>query len=235
METLPEAIPPFSPPPPPPPPPARSRGKVWLGIGIGLVLFCFCCAAVAIGLYAARDQIPAIGRLFPTPTPPGLLYSNPGAGFNLWYPQGWVYEEESDAGGYFITFASSQRVLDDSGSTPRDGAALVVFAGLVSTSDLPSNVNASSPLLVLDHMSNVLIGNNKTLMEEPRLLTIDSYPAASGIYLTPGTSNTTAVAYMTVILHNQDVMLLISICEDSSWPQYRYQLQSIVQSVDFTR
>ncbi|MEZ0396724.1 MAG: hypothetical protein ABWK53_09900 [Anaerolineales bacterium] len=234
MDTFQEPASYSPPPPPPPPPPPRSRGKIWLGIGLGLIALCFCCAVAAIGLYAARNQIPAIGQLFPTPTPPGLLYNNPAAGFSLWYPQGWVYEEDREDGGYFIVFASSQQVLDNSDSTPRNGAALIIFAGVLSTSDLPSNVSPNSPLQVLEHVSDLLMGNDRTLMEEPRLLTLDSYPAASGIYATTGTSNTIAVTYVTIVLRNQDVMVLVGLCEDVSWPQYRYPLQAMVQSINFT-
>ncbi len=223
------------PPPPPPPPPPRSRGKVWLGIGVGLIALCLCCAFVAIGLYAARDQIPAIGRLFPTPTPPGLLYSNPGAGFNIWYPQGWVYEEEQQDGGYFIVFASSQQIMDNADSTPRNGAVLLVLSNVLSTGDLPSNVNPNSPLQVLEYVSSLILGNNRTPIEEPRLLTIDSYPAASGVYRTPGTSNNIAIVYMTIVLHDQEIVILGGICDDISWPQYRYSLQAMVQSLDFIR
>lgn len=233
MDTFQEPAP-FAPPPPPPPPPQRSRGKLWIGIGVGLLILCICCVVTALGLYVAKDQIPAIGRLFPTPTPPGMLYTNPGAGLSLWYPQGWTYQEEGDNGGYFILFASSQQIIDNSGVTPHNGAALIVFAKALYTSDLPSNVNTNSPLDVMAYMSDELIGSDKALMEEPRLLTIDSYPAASGIYRTSGTSNSIAIVYITVVLHNQEVTLFIGICEDVSWPQYRYQLQSIVQSADFT-
>ncbi len=223
----------YAPPPPPPPPPQRSRAKLWIGLGIGLLVLCLCCAVTAAGLYVARDQIPAVGRLFPTPTPPGMLYTNPGAGLSLWYPQGWVYEETSDSGGYLIFFASSQQVMDNSNATPRNGAVLAIFAKVIYTSDLPSNVNPNSPFDILAYMSDELLGSNKALMEEPRLLTIDSYPAASGIYRTRGTSNSISVVYITVVIHNQEITLFVSICEDVSWPQYRYQLQSMVQSVDF--
>ena len=220
--------------PPPPPPPQNSRRGVWIGVAVGVIVLCFCCIAIAIGLYAFKDQIPAVGRLFPTATPPGLLYSNPSAGFNLWYPQDWVYADEGDSSGYFIMFASSQRVLEDTENTPQDGAVLVILAKVLYTYDLPSNVNAASPVDVLMYVRSDLLGSDLMEVEAPRVLTLDTYPSASAIYRIQGTTGESAIVYLTVAIHNQDITLFLALCEEAVWPQYRYQLQSIVQSVDFT-
>jgi hypothetical protein len=219
--------------PPPPPPPQRSRRGLWIGIAV-VILLCLCCVALAAGAYFFRDQIPAVGALFPSPTPPGRLYTNAPAGFSLTYPNTWVYDEEGDATtGYIVFFASSQSILDSTGSTPADGAALIVFTKFLYISYLPSTVDASSPIAVLDYFISDFLGTVTTI-EAPHLLTVDSYPAAAGVFRSDDTtSGVPVITPVTIVLHNDEVAILMGICEEASWSQYQAPLQSIVDSVDF--
>jgi hypothetical protein len=226
METFPETAQSY----PPPPPPRSSHRNLWIGVAIGAILLCLCCIIV-IGIYTFRQEIPFISSFFPSPTPTGLVYRNPGAGISLTYPATWHYSESGDAStGYSIIFASSEEILANSSNSIQTGAAFVVWTNILSTSDLSFTVDESSMGDVVDFIVTSLftgIGQGKNL----QTFKVSGYPAASGFYSVSDGSGNPSEAYIIAVLRNTDILMFIGVCPPSEWVQHLPTFDSIIRSV----
>ncbi len=229
MEPMPDYAQSYPPPPPPPPPPRSSRKGLWIGLAIGAVVLCLCCLILA-GVYVFRQDIPIISDLFPTPTPTGLFYNNPGAGISLTYPTTWVYSESGDAtNGYMLIFASSTDILNNSSNAPQNGAAMAVLTNVVATSDISFTVDASSMGNVVDYLAasyftNISGGQNL------RTFTLSGYPAASGVYTLADSTGSSSSAYLIALLRNDEIILFFGVCPQTEWSQFQPAFDSILNS-----
>jgi hypothetical protein len=229
METIPGFSQSFPPPPPPPPPPQRSRTGLWIGLGIGAVVLCLCCALV-VGVYIFRQDIPGISSLFPSPMPPGLSYTSPGAGISLTYPATWLYSESGDAAtGYAILLASSADILNTS-NAPQTGAAMVILTNALQPSDLSFTLNAGSMGDVVAYIATsdfTNMGQGQNL----HTFTLSGFPAASGVYTMTNANSSPAALYIIAVLRNSEIIVIISVCPQAEWSQHQPSFDSIVNSM----
>ncbi len=218
----------FMPPPPPPPPAAASRKGLWIGLGAGALLIIVCCVGV-VGVLLLQGKIPGIPSPLATAVPPGLLYSNSTSGISARYPTDWLYADQSGV----VVFASSKAILDNIEDEPTNGAALAIVHPFMRISDLPASVDTSNPILVLEYVTSQELSSGLTIIENPTSRRIGSSPAASAAYHTQTSSGSLEVMLITVILKTPNVVLVIGICPNSQWAQYRPQLESITGSIQF--
>jgi hypothetical protein len=218
---------------PPPPPPQPSRKGLWIGLATGAVILCLCCMIV-VGTYIFRQDIPIISSFFSSPTPAGLYYDNPSAGISLTYPATWQYSESGDATtGYSIVFASAENILANPSNTIQTGAAFVVWTNVLTTSDLSFTVNASSMADVVDFIVTSLftgISQGQNL----HTFTLSGYPAASGFFTVSDDSGYPSEAYITAVLRNAEIIMLVGVCPSTEWAQHQPTFDSILNSVNIT-
>jgi hypothetical protein len=212
-----------------PPPPQRSHKGLWIGLAIGAVVLCLC-GILVVGVYFFGPNIPYISSFFPSPTPTGLFYNNPAAGISLTYPVTWQYSESGDATyGYSITFASSTDILTAPSRASETGAAMMIGTIILTNSNLPFTVNASSMEDAVNGFAN-LIFTNISQNQNLRTFTLSGYPAASGVYtVTSDTSSPTAV-YITAVLRDDAIILFVGLCPQTEWTQHQPTFDSIVNS-----
>lgn len=217
---------------PPPPPPQRSRKGLWIGLAIGVVVLCMCLIVVVVGVYFFGQNIPLISTFFPSPTPSGLFYNNPSAGISLTYPGTWQYSESGDAtNGYTIIFASSADILNSSSNAPQTGAAMAILTNILSTSEFPFTVNASSMGDVVDYIATVYF-TNISQGQNLRTFTLSGYLAASRVFtMTNDTGNPSAV-YIITVLRNDQIILFFGACPQTEWSQYQPAFDLIVYSAN---
>ncbi|HTX92000.1 MAG TPA: hypothetical protein VMC09_12370 [Anaerolineales bacterium] len=217
---------PLPPPPPPPPAPRKSRVGLWIGIILGVVAICLCVVIIGGVVWVNRTSIPGISSLFATPTPQGVYYSNSALGFSLYYPSGWVYNEQ---GTDSVVFATSQAVLD-APDTPTEGAAIGFIVAHESDLNLPSTVDASSPASILGALTNTVFAGNVQVLEGPTTYTLKSSPAASNVLLVTPSGSSPFNAYMNVLLQNGHVIVSIGITPQGQIQQYRSTFDNILTS-----
>jgi hypothetical protein len=225
-----ETIPGFTQSYPPPPPPQRSRKGLWIGLGIAAVVLCLC-GIVAVGVYIFRQDIPFVSSFFPSPTPAGLFYTNPGAGISLTYPATWQYVESGDAAsGYTIILASSADILTNS-NTPQTGAVMAIFSNFSKTSDFSFTVNAGSMGDVVDYIATNSF-SNISQVQNPHTFTLSGYPAASGVYtdiIDTSTGDQSAI-YLIAVLRNEEIIIFLGVCPQTEWSQHQPTFEWIVNS-----
>jgi hypothetical protein len=227
MEPQPESISTPPPPPPPPPPPRKSRTGLWVGIALGVVVLCLCPGIVGVVGWTYRTSIPGISSLFATPTPQGVYYNNSSLGISLYYPNGWVYEEQ---GSGTIVFATSQEVLN-SPDTLTSGAAMGFIIASADQLSLPSDVDTTSPVSILNSFTQSSFSGNSTVLENTRAYTLGSYPAASTVLLIDDGSGSNFDGYMTVVLTNQQIAIVIGITAEGQVQQYRPTFDGMLSSL----
>jgi hypothetical protein len=221
METLPDN--PANVPPPPPPPPARkSRLGLWLGIVGGIIVVCLCCAIIGGMAWVNRQNIPALSGLFASPTPQGVYYSNTSYGYSLYYPTGWIYNEQTTN---TTVFATSQAALD-SASVP--GAAMGFVVSNSADIPLPAGTDATSPESILGAFISSTFAGTSTVLEASRPYTLGSYPAASTVLSVSSGSNTNFTIYMTVIVTKSHTIIALGITPDGLMNQYRPTFDQIL-------
>lgn len=216
--------------PPPPPPPARhSRKGLWIGLGIGVGILCLCGIILVVGFTVLKPNIPILSNLFPSPTPEGLLYTNPSAGISLTYPVNWQYSEFGDpASSFGVMFASSPSLLGDSASQIATGAVLEVMTNTLKTSDIPFPVDPNAMGDVVDYIAT---STSITQGQPTRTFTLSGFPAASGIYTMTDTSGAISAAYLTAALRNDEIIVFAGLCTQAEWTQYQPIFDSILNSV----
>jgi hypothetical protein len=220
------------PPPPPPPPPRKSRTGMWIGIVIGVIVLCLCCVVVVGVGYYYRTSIPGINTMFATPTPQGVYYNNSTIGFSVYYPVGWVYEEQ---GTDSVIFASSQTVLNSS-SSPTSGAAMGFIVSTVANLNMPAGVDPTSPESVLNGFVKSSFSSGATVVENVKSFSLGAYPAASAVLtVTPSSSTgTTLGVYMTVLSSGGKVVIGIGFTPESQLTQYRPTFDQMLRSFVLT-
>ena len=215
---------------PPPPPPWRSRKGLWVGFAIGAVVLCLSCIVIGIGVYFFGSNIPYLSNFFPSPTSPGLFYSNPAAGISLTYPGTWQYAEKGDAAnGFNIVFASSTDILNNPTNAPQAGAAMAIYTNFATTGDFPFSVDASSLGNVVEYIASMVytnISNGQNL----RTFTLSGYPAASGVYTLTGDAGDLYATYLIAVLRNDEMVVFVGVCPQAEWAQYQPAFDSIVNS-----
>jgi hypothetical protein len=226
-----ETIPGYAQSYPPPPPPQRSRKGLWIGLAIGAVVLCLCCIVLIVGVYFFGQNIPYISNFFPSPTPTGLVYSNPAVGISLTYPATWQYSELGNAAdGYIITFASSADILTNSSNAPQTGAAMAILTNALTTSDLSFTVNAASMGDVINYIATVFF-TNVGQGQDLRTFTLSGYPAASGVFTLPDDTGNPLTTYIIAVLRNEEIILFLGVCPQTEWAQHQPDFDSIVNSV----
>jgi hypothetical protein len=215
---------------PPPPPPQRSRKGLWVGLAIGAVVLCLCCI-ILVGVILLRQDIPIISNFFPPPPPAGLYYDNPSAGISLTYPATWQFVESGDASsGYEILFSSSVEFLNDPTALPTSGAILDITTNTLPASDIPFAVEASSMNNVVDYIAtNLFSGFSQS--QNSKTFTLSGYPAGSGAFTGSVDPGVPSVAYLTVVLRNEEILLFLGMCHQTEWVQYQPTFDSILNSV----
>ena len=230
MQPLPENAQVYPPPPPPPPPPQRSRKGLWIGLAIGVVVICLCCIVVIVAVLVFKIRVPGISNILASPTPNGLVYSNPSAGITLTYPATWLYSESGDASsGYMVLFASSSDILNNSSNAPQTGAALVLMTNVLATSDLSFPVDTSSMTPVVDYVATSYFSNISG-GQDLRTFTISGFPAGSGVYTLSDSSGISSTAYLVAVLRDPEIILFFGVCSQSEWLQYQPVFTSMVNS-----
>ena len=217
-------------PPPPPPPPQKSRVGLIIGIVAGALVLCLCCAILGGVIYTQRKNIPFVSSLFPTPTPVGVLYSNPAVGISLYYPPSWVYQDDETSSTVFL--ATSQAVLD-ANSFPEGEAAMVLFHSATIFNGMPDSVDTSSPEEVLKYMVSDTSGffpTGASEYEPVRAYSIQGNPAASAVYTI--TDSGTPYNWYVVFIAFKDVpVLAVSISSTDTWASYRPTFDGILNSI----
>jgi hypothetical protein len=216
--------------PPPPPPVQRSRKGLWIGLGIGAVVLFLCCLVIGVAAYLNWAKIT---NFFYTQT--AQSYTNPAAGVSLYYPPGWQYLESGDASfGYEVILASSAEILNSSTGIPQTGAEMIVVTNWMTTSDFTFPVDASSMGAVVDYFAadiftDTIQGQNLHTFK------VSGYPAASGLYvgvIDSGSASTPSAVYIVPVLRGQEIVLLVGVCPETEWTQYRSTFDSIINSVE---
>jgi hypothetical protein len=221
MDTLPDSTQSY----PPPPPPQRSRKGMWIGLAIGVVVLCLCCI-ILVGVTLFRQEIPIISNFFPSPTPAVMYYDNPSAGISLTYPAAWQFVES----GYEILFSSSAEFLNDPAALPTSGAILDIMTNTLPASDIPFAVEVSSMNNVVDYIAtNLFSGFSQS--QNSKTFTLSGYPAGSGTYTGSVDAGAPTVAYLTVVLRNEEILLFLGMCRQTEWVQYQPTFDSILNSV----
>jgi hypothetical protein len=218
------------PPLPPPPPPRKSRTGMWIGIVLGVIVLCVCCVAVVGVGYYYRTSIPGINTMFATPTPQGVYYNNSTIGFSVYYPTGWVYEEQ---GSDSVIFASSQTVLNSS-DAPTSGAAMGFIVSSVADLNMASDVDPNSPESVLNGFVKSSFSSGTTVVEAVKSFTLGSYPAASTVLSLDSGTGTTLGLYMTVLSAGGKVVIGIGFTPQDQLPQYRPTFDQMMSSFVLT-
>jgi hypothetical protein len=217
--------------PPPPPPSKRSHKGLWIGLGIAVVLLCLFCIVLVAGVYLFQRNIPVISYFFPTPTPASLPYENPTAGISLTYPPTWKYSESGDAtNGFTIIFASSADILNDSTNAPQTGAALAIMTNLMTTSDVTFPVDANSLGSVVDYIASMYFSNIRG-GQNMRTFVLNGNPAASAEYDMTNSSGSDSTAYLTGILRNEEIIVIVAVCSQPEWAQFHPVFDSIINSL----
>ena len=226
METIPGSAQSY----PPPPPPQRSRKGLWIGLTIGAVILCLCCVLV-VGVYFFRQDIPVISDFFSSPTPAGLFYDNPSVGISLTYPVSWQFVESGDpSNGYEILFSSSADFLNSPSTIPETGAILAIMTNTLPASDIPFTVDTSSMSDVVDYIATNLF-SDFSQSQNTKTFTLSGYPAASGAFTGTIDPGVPSVVYLTAVLRNEEIILVIGMCPQTEWAQHQPTFDSILNSV----
>lgn len=192
--------------------------------------------ALLWGFVGADDiTISGVTPLTPVPTEIvlGQIFQNEALGLTMQYQDGWVAQEQT-GGVLFASSADVLRLSTAAGPTqmPDDGAILVAGRATSAEMGLPSEVDTQSPEQILDWLvkSNIESSGRVTQTSERQSLELASYPAAV-VELSITDSDRTFKWYLSVVVSDDVITLLMGVAPEASWPKYRPVFEAMMASI----
>jgi hypothetical protein len=97
-------------------------------------------------------------------------------------------------------------------------------------SDIPFTVNASSMGDVVDFIAtNLFSGFSQS--QDTKTFTLGGYPAASGAFTGTIDAGVPSVVYLTAVLRDKEIIMLLGMCRQTEWAQHRPTFDAILNSV----